>query len=231
MSHGVSASQETLLSWCKMFEELAKEHLGDTPLSEFQLDLQQQLSQFANTFFDEIKNLTLDSIRDYLEGEVEKGNIKIMMGQGMEKKYRLADIKKTNLYKSQKEVFFLSSQLSYKPAYFFQSKLQNWLQELGVSNNEIIELCIATTEAIENTIKYSDRKLVVVCQSLEKQKYKLFMANFAQLTSNGFPQGKHSERASLTRGILIMSKIFDEFNIDQNDKKNIVFITGSKTIN
>ena len=232
LNHGVSASQETLLSWCRMFAELSNVHLESASFSEYQHDFQQQLNQFTSTYLDEIKSLTLNDVKKYLEEEVRKENIKSFK-KGAEIEYRLADLKKTNLYKNKNEVFFLSNRFAYEPVCFFRSKLQNWLKVLNVSEHEVVEVCIAATEAIENAIKYSDKQPVVIRQWLEKNRYKLFIANFAEPFDyeDIFDIKRSREASSSICGVLIMSKIFDEFKINHDEQKNMVFVTGSKNIN
>ena len=231
LTHGVSGSCETLFSWCRMFAELSNEHLESTSLSQFQVDLHKKLSQFKDIYSNEIEKLTFDQVREYLENDTQRKNIKTIK-KGQEVRYTLMDITKTDLYRNRNELFFLSNRLSYEPVYFLRSKLQNWLMALEVKNHEVIELGIAATEAIENAIKYSNRQPIIIKQSLERGRYKLFMVNFAKPVDEHRPppSEKYAQDASLTRGILIMSRIFDEFHIDHDNEKNIFFVTGSKVI-
>lgn len=107
-----------------------------------------------------------------------------------------------------------------------RSVFLNVLSGLGTKRNRCQNFSIAITEAIENAVKFSNCDLVAVYYRIYNRVHiryiEVFIVNGYDQEISSFDQEKYQEGASLMRGVLVMSSLFDKVDIEYNSEYRVM---------
>ncbi len=122
--------------------------------------------------------------------------------------------------------YSVSSEKKMSPVQLVRSRLDAFLRYNNVTEVKIIDIIVATTEALENAVKYSmpDSRILI--------NYTINDIFFnIQITNRVFPRdviedirnGKYGEDSkTLMRGMLVMQKLFTTMDLNYDEENNIV---------
>ena len=229
LKHGVEGDEDAFYSWCKMFSALSNVKMLNE-LSQFEGSFVSTFSQNKKIYEQDCKSLDVDSVSKYLREQVSQKRVTLRTDHDR-KKFMLSDLSLASFGgKNHQETIFVSNILTHQVVYFFRTKVKNWLKLEKISDADAMKICIVVTEAIENAMKYSDQFPIAIEHSLQNGMYELAIYNSVEKNSKELLEDVFTKGASLMRGILIMMKTLDEFDIDRDDKKNLVILKGKISV-
>lgn len=140
--------------------------------------------------------------------------------------------------KAQKEDSYkFLGDLGFSPLQYVKTRVEYFLRRNGVDEEEILDLSIATIEAVENAVKYGDGSLVEIEYKIDKNKH--FHINLLNNIKefdleDDIKRGKFSSTATLMRGMMVMQKLFNQVDLEiLDDRKQASFkasrILGTQT--
>lgn len=225
LMQGGHGDERVLLSWGKMFLALKKSGLADN-LGEYNEQYQKSIKLFEKydeSFLDE------KAFKKGLAALIKKDLVK---KTGKYNEYCLADTHKWVFHNKQQEVFFAGNDLEHEPLQYVRSRVQNFCSMLNIEQEQTEEIIIAVTEAAENSVKYSNEYTFVVDHGIRGAEYHVaFFNSISEINLNDeISRGKFSEEASLMRGVLVMSKLLDDIDIERNNEKSRVEFSGFKRL-
>ena len=114
------------------------------------------------------------------------------------------------------------SSLDYSPIQWVRSRLESFLKHHRVSNNEVIDLSIAITEAMENAVKYSTDKKIKISYEIADTAFSISIENEIKDISPevDIESGKYTGSLTLMRGMMVMVKLLDKVDIDIDEREN-----------
>ncbi|MCB1308078.1 MAG: ATP-binding protein [Leptospiraceae bacterium] len=126
----------------------------------------------------------------------------------------------------------VSGDLKDSPIQMVRSRMETFLRYFGAGEADIMDLSIATTEAMENAVKYSDHKTIEVTYSLVGGQFDIKIVNrIGEIRlEQDIESGKYSGSTTLMRGMMVMVKLFDEVDIDIIDEKGLAIFTASRKL-
>lgn len=127
--------------------------------------------------------------------------------------------------------YSVSGNLADSPLQLVRSRLEAFLKYHGISEEEIIDLTIGTTEAMENAVKYSDHKGIDVHYRMNGDVFEIKIVNSIEevIPEQDIEAGKYSSSVTLMRGMMVMVKLFDEMDIDiKEELGKAIFIASRK---
>jgi len=180
--------------------------------------------------FKELPDCTQEQVRVYLESIRTNGQI--VPGKFDNREFIIADGSPLEKKLSVSDSYSMLGASNFSPLQFVRSRLEYFLKRNGVSEEQILDISIGTTEAIENTVKYGDGDLVEVKYSIDKSKiFRISILNQVgemDLQSD-IERGKFSSTATLMRGMMVMQKLFDTMDLDiLDEKKQALFVAEKK---
>ena len=122
--------------------------------------------------------------------------------------------------------YFAPSSLNYSPIQYVRSRLLSFLNYHKVSEEIIYDIVIASIEATENAVKYSSEDKIYVKYFIENYTFYIEIQNKYKIPEiqKDIENGKYNSSITLMRGMLVMSKLFDEMDINLiEDKKLAIF--------
>lgn len=110
-------------------------------------------------------------------------------------------------------------ELSDSPIQFFRSLLLVFLRQKQVDAELEVDIVIASVEAIENAVKYSSAGDISVKFELVSGEFRLEVVNYVKPAEpdDDIVGGKYDSSRTLMRGMMVMSRLFDEIDIDIED--------------
>lgn len=105
----------------------------------------------------------------------------------------------------------------YSPIQYVRSRLEFFLRYNGIDEEDVMDISIATIEAIENTVKYGDGNNVFIENSIdETKKFRITILNNIKEFDLQYEieRGKYSSNATLMRGVMVMQKLFNHFELE-----------------
>ena len=128
--------------------------------------------------------------------------------------------------------YSVSRRLEDSPIQMVRSRLDCFLRQHHVTEDHIIDLSIATTEAMENAVKYSDGGEIDVSYQILDSVFKIRVVNRIRdaRPEDDIEAGKYSSSVTLMRGMMVMVKLFDEMDIDIQEEKGSAVFTGMKKL-
>jgi len=122
--------------------------------------------------------------------------------------------------------------LSQSPIQFFRSLLSVFLRQKKVTAEYEIDIVIAAVEAIENAVKYSSPGDVKVHFELQSGEFHLQIINSVEpiQPNDDVASGKYDSSRTLMRGMMVMSRLFDEMDIDIDDATNRAIFRAKKRV-
>ena len=108
--------------------------------------------------------------------------------------------------------YHVSGDLNQSPIQLVRSRLESFLKTFGATEEDIIDLTIGTTEAMENAVKYSDHKRIDISYQIRDGIFEIRIENNVSDVEpeKDIEAGKYSASFTLMRGMMVMVKLFDE---------------------
>lgn len=125
------------------------------------------------------------------------------------------------------------SMLKNSPIQFVRSQLLSFLRFHEVDEELIYDIIIGVVEATENAVKYSFDDKIFVKYFIEHNKFYIEIQNKYKIPEirEDIAKGKYNSSITLMRGMLVMSKLFDEMNINLiEEHKTAIFQATKKLI-
>lgn len=126
----------------------------------------------------------------------------------------------------------VSGEVAASPIQMVRSCMEAFLRFHGAGEDNVIDISIATTEAMENAVKYSDHSPIHVCYWVEARIFHISITN--RLSDVRLEQdiaaGKYTSTTTLMRGMMVMVKLFDEMDIQIREDEKIAVFKAHKTI-
>lgn len=128
--------------------------------------------------------------------------------------------------------YTFSAYIKHAPIQYIRSRLESFLIYHNADPSAIIDILIAITEAVENSVKYSKDKLIHVSYKIQDRTFKLKMENnVAEISlEDDIATGKFDSTKTLMRGIMVMNKLFDTMNIDFSEDNKTAILIAEKNI-
>jgi anti-sigma regulatory factor (Ser/Thr protein kinase) len=96
----------------------------------------------------------------------------------------------------------------------------------------IYDIVIASIEATENAVKYSSEDKIYVKYFIENYTFYIEIQNRYKIPEiqKDIENGKYNSSITLMRGMLVMSKLFDEMDINLIEDKKLAIFQAKKLI-
>ncbi|MBX7058729.1 MAG: ATP-binding protein [Leptospirales bacterium] len=126
----------------------------------------------------------------------------------------------------------VSGNLQDSPIQMVRSRLERFLRFHRIAEEDVIDLTIATTEAIENAVKYSDHTAINVFYELRGGEFFIRIVNWMDevIPEKDIESGKYSPATTLMRGMMVMVKLFDNVDLDISDERRQVIFSASRKL-
>lgn len=121
----------------------------------------------------------------------------------------------------------------YSPIQYVRSRQEHFLEYNYVSEDDIMDISIATIEAIENAVKYGDGNVVHIDYLIDSSRtLKLNIINNIKEfdLTNEIERGKYSSNTTLMRGIMVMQKLFNHLELQIIDDKKQAHLYAEKKL-
>lgn len=121
----------------------------------------------------------------------------------------------------------------FSPIQYVRSRQEYFLQYNYVSEEDIMDISIATIEAIENAVKYGDGNIVFIDYMIDKTRtMKINIINNIKEfdLTNEIERGKYSSNTTLMRGIMVMQKLFNHLELQIIEDKQQAHLYAEKNL-
>ncbi len=228
MKKGVHGDAATMHNWLELVARIIENPLPG-PLSDFHDQYLYDISHYYGTNADVFRSVNREETEIILKKFVESGRV-IQVPPYNE--YRWHDLAETTLADHNVETFFAGTWLELNPLQYVRSRIANFCQYRKVSEKDLEDLIISITEATENAVKYSGDTLFAVRQTVENNECYISIINSLRggTLQEEIDRGKFSEDVSLMRGVLVMTKLLDDLEIDRDEEKSRVCFKGKKRV-
>jgi anti-sigma regulatory factor (Ser/Thr protein kinase) len=169
--------------------------------------------------------LSEKDVANFLEKQKTEGNL--ISGQFDAREYFLSPDSKFHKKNQTSDRYLILGRLDFSPLQYVKTRLEYFLRRNQVSEEEIIDISIATLEAVENAAKYGDGTSVEVEYSIDRSK--LFTISLLNNIKDfdledDIKRGKFSSTATLMRGMMVMQKLFTSVDLEiLDDRKQASF--------
>ncbi len=128
--------------------------------------------------------------------------------------------------------YFAPASLNNSPIQFVRSRLLSFLNFHRIKEEIIYDIIIGVVEAVENAVKYSSDNKIFIKYFLEENTFYVEIQNKYKIPEihHDIQTGKYNSSITLMRGMLVMSKIFDEMNIDLMEAEEIAVFQARKKV-
>jgi anti-sigma regulatory factor (Ser/Thr protein kinase) len=129
--------------------------------------------------------------------------------------------------------YSLYGEAKFSPIQYVRSRQEFFLQYNYVGEEDIMDISIATIEAIENAVKYGDGNMVHIDYMIDNTRtLKLNIINNIKEfdLSNEIERGKYSSNTTLMRGIMVMQKLFNHLELQIIDDKKQAHLYAEKKL-
>jgi anti-sigma regulatory factor (Ser/Thr protein kinase) len=128
--------------------------------------------------------------------------------------------------------YFAPTNLNYSPIQYVRSRLLSFLNYHKVDEEIIYDIVIASIEATENAVKYSSEDKMYVKYFIENYTFYIEIQNKYKIPEiqKDIQNGKYNSSITLMRGMLVMSKLFDEMDINLIEDKKLAIFQAKKLI-
>ncbi|MCS7204325.1 MAG: ATP-binding protein [Leptospiraceae bacterium] len=122
--------------------------------------------------------------------------------------------------------------LKCSPIQFVRSRMISFLKSHKVQEELLYDIIIASTEAVENAVKYSSHDEIYIKYYIENKTFYVEIRNHYEIPEiqKDIKRGKYDSSLTLMRGMLVMSKLFDEIDFDRIEDKKIAIFRASKKL-
>jgi anti-sigma regulatory factor (Ser/Thr protein kinase) len=174
-------------------------------------------------------HIQLSDIKIFLEDYINKG--KFTRGEFDPKEYTPSATylkKKGEWVEDSYEVY---GAFDFSPIQYVRSRLEFFLKCNSVSEMDIMDISIATIEAIENAAKYGDGKSVFIKTSLSNNKLFIeIVNNIKEIDLETELEKKYTATTTLMRGIMVMQKLFNDLDLQILDGNRQAKLTAMKEL-
>lgn len=180
--------------------------------------------------FKQDTQVDINSIQSTLDRFCASGDL--VLGKFSQDEYYLSDKSPLKPKPKNSDSFVILGALSYSPLQYVKSRLEFFLKLNQVKEEEIVDISIATTEAVENAVKYGDGENVEINYSVEKKVFKIKIINKIKdfNLEDDIKRGKFTSTATLMRGMMVMQKLFDQVDLDIIEEKQQACFTAQKNL-
>lgn len=131
--------------------------------------------------------------------------------------------------------YFILGKSTFSPIQYVRSRQISFLNQNNVNQEDIEEISIATIEAVENSVKYGDGDKVEITNTIDiSNNFKLTMQNKIKEfdLQSEIDRGKYSTSNSITlmRGVMVMEKLFDKFQLELLDNSTQALVIAEKKL-
>ena len=129
--------------------------------------------------------------------------------------------------------YSLYGEARFSPIQYVRSRQEYFLEYNYVSEEDVMDISIATIEAIENAVKYGDGDMVHIDYLIDSSRtMKLNIINNIKEfdLSNEIERGKYSSNTTLMRGIMVMQKLFNHLELQIIDDKKQAHLYAEKKL-
>lgn len=225
LSIGATGTVNHFFQWLRMLRFLNQETLPEK-FADFQSQYENHLKNYeSNLIPDEIEE---SKVREILENLIES---KAITDQNSYKELSLADPTALN-FENNEVTLFSAVSLDYEPIQLIRSVLVSYCKKNAIDDEVIDELAIAITEAVENAVKYSDSAPIITTLKCEDNILEIRILNSVPTfdLEREIEKGKFSHDFSLMRGVLVMSRLLDSIDIQEDEGLARVELIGRKKL-
>ncbi|MCE9597991.1 MAG: ATP-binding protein [Spirochaetia bacterium] len=161
--------------------------------------------------------------------------LQLLIGQGIFKSH--PDIEGEFILSGPIEVkerqeYLVSGNLRESPIQMVRSRLESYLRFHGGNEDFVMDVSIATTEAMENAVKYSDHSPISIRYSIENHVFHITITNRLSEVrlEKDIEAGKYTSTTTLMRGMMVMVKLFDEMDIEIKEEEKIAVFSAQKKL-
>ncbi len=128
--------------------------------------------------------------------------------------------------------YSVSGELKQSPIQMVRSCMEAFLRAHGTSEDTLIDISIATTEAMENAVKYSDHSPIDVSYQIKDGNFYITIKNRLSEVrlEKDIEAGKYTSTTTLMRGMMVMVKLFDEMDIEIREEEKLAVFQAHKKI-
>lgn len=128
--------------------------------------------------------------------------------------------------------YSVSGEVTAGPIQMVRSCMEAFLRFHRASEENVMDISIATTEAMENAVKYSDHSPIRVSYWIEKEVFYISITNKLSdvRLEQDIADGKYTSTTTLMRGMMVMVKLFDEMDIQIREDEKIAVFAAHKTL-
>lgn len=107
------------------------------------------------------------------------------------------------------------------PIQFFRSRLLSFLRQKGIPSATEVDIVIASVEAMENAVKYSSNGAIGVVLEVDGPVFRIEVVNQIPPATpdRDIEVGKYDSSRTLMRGMMVMSRLFDEMDIGIDEER------------
>ncbi len=133
---------------------------------------------------------------------------------------------------SNQEEFIAPTFIDYFPIQYVRSRLISFLNYHKIDTEILQDIIIGTVEAIENAVKYSSESIMHIYYKIDNNVFYIEIQNKYQtpVIEKDMREGKYNSSRTLMRGMLVMSKLFDEMDINLIENTKQAVFRGKKII-
>ena len=222
---GATGTVSHFCKWLRMVRILSAENLPEK-FSDFRSQFDQQSENYFLNPLPEDINET--KVREILESLIESKEI---TDQNSYSELSYTKLDSLNFEDNQITLFSAIS-LDYDPIQFIRSVLVSYCKKNLIDMETIDELAIAITEAVENAVKYSDCAPIITKLKCEDNVLEIRLLNSVPTfdLEKEIEKGKFSHDFSLMRGVLVMSRLLDSIDIQEDEGLSRVELIGRKKL-
>jgi anti-sigma regulatory factor (Ser/Thr protein kinase) len=128
--------------------------------------------------------------------------------------------------------YSVSGEVTAGPIQMVRSCMEAFLRFHGASEENVMDISIATTEAMENAVKYSDHSPIRVSYWIENRVFHITITNRLSdvRLEQDIADGKYTSTTTLMRGMMVMVKLFDEMDIQIREDEKIAVFAAHKAL-
>jgi len=113
-----------------------------------------------------------------------------------------------------KDSYEIYGAFEFSPIQYVRSRLESFLKINNVGEDDLVDVSIATIEAIENAAKYGDGNSVFVSCSIQNKKLELEIINkIKDVDLETELLKKYTSATTLMKGVMVMQKLFNHVDL------------------
>jgi anti-sigma regulatory factor (Ser/Thr protein kinase) len=202
---GVAGNSKDFFSWVRM--EIQRKFKDDPDCSE-------------------------DAILKVLENFLSTGDLNTARFDSRE--FQLSEKSKFHPKMGTQDQFLILGRLEFSPMQYVKTRLEYFLRRNKIAEEEIVDISIATVEAVENSVKYGDGGEVAISYRVDSSKtFHISLVNNIKDfdLEEDIKRGKFSSTATLMRGMMVMQKLFTRVDLEILEDRKQAKLTAHRVLN